>query len=568
MTLSISGRGTGCAALLLGLILAACAAPAPGPTPAAAPTYPPMPTLTPVVETPLPPAPAPSTTRTTTASGDRLFSTLAQTLPFLDFAPLVPAYIPDDLPLARVSLSDQGSLLLYYAFSGQSPESSPRLLSVTQTRRGEPVTADTISNPEHGAVDALTAEVRGQPGFFYWTYAEGGRPSYRLAWREQNVNVTLALTGSWNAAGSGDPHSLDPLLAMIASGLTVDTTGWQAVTASGQALPVAFSIPAEWKPSGADAFAGPDGFARLEAFDGPDMDAAAACEWEANAHPEWYGLRPSLELLPASERQDRMCLVHPDSGQAAVLIPNFPGAKPRLLILRTSARHGLAISRSIKISFPVAATALPENRGTPSLMPAGTLNWQGLAVDIYPLGRLASESPDVFLTAPDAVLDKHRSARELPAVPADRVEISGRTLSLQPVTISHPFVDNGQVQVSADGQIIYRFNMLAPEEARAARLLAWQDQWVLNIHGILVINGEIANRKLGYDRIDDWMLLAGKPYYLFEKAGLTRISYNGAVFPQVYNRMLEDYPHGSNERMAWFYVLKDGQVLYIEMGRY
>lgn len=569
MTLPISGREITRAALLLCLVLAACAAPASSPTPNTAPTYPPVPTLTRVVETPLPPTPAPSMTPTTASARERVFSSLAQALPQLDFSPLVPAYIPDDLPLARVSLSEQKALQLYYAFSGQSPETSPRLLSLTQATGGEPVTVATISNPERGALDALAVKVRGQEGFLYWTYAEGGRPSYRLAWREQNVNLTLALTGSWAAGSGADPHSLDPLLLAIASGLIPDTSRWQVVSAASEAGAVTFSIPADWKAEGASAFAGADGFARLKTYSGPAVSLTQACEWEANASQEGYGAQPELSLIQAGGAEDSICLVRPDSGQAAILIPSPPAGRPVWRLLSVSARHAMAVARSIRLAALPGATGEPRVEKTPPPpAPSQVLNWQGLSVEIYPLGAQSMAAPDVFLTAPAAVLEKHRATREQPAPPSGPAVLHGQQLTLGNASIPHPFAENGQVQVSADGQIIYRYNLVSPADARSARLFARDDQWVLNVNGILVTNSEIANTSLGYDRIEGWTLLAGQPFYFAEKDGQVRVSYAGVLFPQVFDRLLDNYPHGSNERMVWFTALKDGQVLYIEMGRY
>lgn len=106
-------------------------------------------------------------------------------------------------------------------------------------------------------------------------------------------------------------------------------------------------------------------------------------------------------------------------------------------------------------------------------------------------------------------------------------------------------------------------------------LWSWEGHWVLEVSGHVVVDGKDLNRELGYDEIFGYRLLYGRPFYFFRQGGRVGISYDGVVLPHQY----EEVPHygccsaaaynpGGNDRMVWFFGLRDGTWYYVEMGHY
>lgn len=102
----------------------------------------------------------------------------------------------------------------------------------------------------------------------------------------------------------------------------------------------------------------------------------------------------------------------------------------------------------------------------------------------------------------------------------------------------------------------------------------WGDQWVMEVDGTLVLDGQILNLERDYGEAFGWSLLGGKPFFFFEKDGKYGISYDGEDLPLEYDAILHTTTTSSpldpkvNEHMAWFYGIRDGMWYYVEVGRY
>lgn len=106
-------------------------------------------------------------------------------------------------------------------------------------------------------------------------------------------------------------------------------------------------------------------------------------------------------------------------------------------------------------------------------------------------------------------------------------------------------------------------------------LTAWNGQWVLEIDGQVIVDGQNLNEELGYDEIFGWRLLAGKPFYFFRVGDRTSISYDGEVLPVSYDEVIHYRCCGparfnvvGNSNMVWFHARRDGTWTYVEIGVY
>jgi hypothetical protein len=106
-------------------------------------------------------------------------------------------------------------------------------------------------------------------------------------------------------------------------------------------------------------------------------------------------------------------------------------------------------------------------------------------------------------------------------------------------------------------------------------LWAWQNHWVLEVAGDVIIDGKSLKAEQGYSEVFDWHVVAGKPFYFATKGQTTSAVYDGRPAPDQY----DEVPHyrccspgmynaGGNDFMVWFYGKQDGAWSYVEVGRY
>lgn len=69
------------------------------------------------------------------------------------------------------------------------------------------------------------------------------------------------------------------------------------------------------------------------------------------------------------------------------------------------------------------------------------------------------------------------------------------------------------------------------------KFISWNGHWILTFGDFLVQDGEIINKKLGYQQIFDWNLINNKPAYFFNKGPRFGLSYDGQVLPLQYEEI-------------------------------
>jgi hypothetical protein len=95
---------------------------------------------------------------------------------------------------------------------------------------------------------------------------------------------------------------------------------------------------------------------------------------------------------------------------------------------------------------------------------------------------------------------------------------------------------------------------------------SWRGQWVMEVAGVLVIDGVVQNSRLGYDEIFEWHLVGGQPMFLFRRGDRYGIRHGEAILPPRYDDVLHGwlccdygvYNAQSYARGMTFYGLRDG----------
>jgi hypothetical protein len=135
--------------------------------------------------------------------------------------------------------------------------------------------------------------------------------------------------------------------------------------------------------------------------------------------------------------------------------------------------------------------------------------------------------------------------------------------------------ERSQVKVMQDEAQIYAFSAVFTVASPVKGLWSYGGNWLLEVDGFLIQDGENLNESLGYDEIFGWQLLNGKPFYYFRKGPRVGISYDGEALPVYYQEIVHyrccepaAFNNAGNQAMAWFYGLRDGEWYYVEMGEY
>ena len=121
-----------------------------------------------------------------------------------------------------------------------------------------------------------------------------------------------------------------------------------------------------------------------------------------------------------------------------------------------------------------------------------------------------------------------------------------------------------QLNVLRNGQVIYTLSIphWDPGGGPVKGLTVWAPHWVLEVDGVVVIDGQILNDVLGYDEIFEWHLINGKPFYFFRQGKTVGLSYDGQTLPWRYDDVIHGflccdpavYNVQSSEFGVWFYA--------------
>ncbi len=138
------------------------------------------------------------------------------------------------------------------------------------------------------------------------------------------------------------------------------------------------------------------------------------------------------------------------------------------------------------------------------------------------------------------------------------------------------------VEVSRGGKVIFTANAGMPSPVLPLQgLWTYDGHWVLEIlladanvwAGEIFLDGELVNRVKGYDEAFGFQLLAGKPFFFYQRNGHVGVSYDGREADLNYDQV----PHyrccseGSlnpihAQNMVAFFAQRGQDWYYVELG--
>lgn len=130
--------------------------------------------------------------------------------------------------------------------------------------------------------------------------------------------------------------------------------------------------------------------------------------------------------------------------------------------------------------------------------------------------------------------------------------------------------NSGKLEIKkSNGDIIFTFTVPLPDNHYPS-FRVWDGHWVLNVENFVIQDGEILNKKLGFEEMFNWGLVKDKPTYFFRKGSKVGISHDGQILPIRYDDVKHglccepamDNPSMDNNGMR-FFGKRDGVWYYV-----
>jgi LysM repeat protein len=354
---------------------------------------------------------------------------------------------------------------------------------------------------------------------------------------------------------------------------------------------LSFQVPANWQ-----AVNGANGAVRLEGPDGyieqpvvlQTGDLRRACELALNTNLTGiFDGKSSASVIEVASRT--ICFINKalsngqENNEAWLYLP--VGSQGQFARLIVDHNHlGLVIST---LAYHNTA-GLPSELDEPVML-ANETNPPAPVLTASPMGNLTLEEWRVVSSSVDSPSHFEFNQR----IPADVRErrAAWRETSLT-ARYTHPVFagprlisldvfygedDRYHISIRQDDQEIFRYHPVGGGVSEPVKgLWSWDGHWVLEINGVLIVDGAIWNVKdFPADEIFNWHMLNGRPLFFFTRADQTGIWYDGRELPVTYDsvvhyRCCEPYifnPSG-NDQMVWFYAQRAGYWYYVELGKF
>ncbi len=220
---------------------------------------------------------------------------------------------------------------------------------------------------------------------------------------------------------------------------------------------------------------------------------------------------------------------------------------------------------------------------------ATTMQVGRLTIEEYPLVSAAVDTPD-HMEFGQYALSGMKSRRAAWRKPVSRcaaadflgsdcppLTVNGHTFTIGPGPAVNESGNLFSFTVLQDGIPVYTHTLstdLAPSFNPV--LQEWRGQWILEAHDQVIVNGVSLNEQLGYDKIFNWTVLHGRPFYFYEQDGRIYVSYDGQTLSDIsYDEVIHDrccepaiFNVTTCADMVSFYARQGDTWYYVEIGVY
>ncbi len=104
-----------------------------------------------------------------------------------------------------------------------------------------------------------------------------------------------------------------------------------------------------------------------------------------------------------------------------------------------------------------------------------------------------------------------------------------------------PKNDRAQALVVMDSQQVEKFRYIGAI-GNVENFQCWRDQWVIDLRGFVIQDGQILNQVYDYEEIFGWHLIKDQPFFFFRKGPRLGIQYGSLALPVYYDEIYNPYP--------------------------
>lgn len=144
--------------------------------------------------------------------------------------------------------------------------------------------------------------------------------------------------------------------------------------------------------------------------------------------------------------------------------------------------------------------------------------------------------------------------------------------------VASEFGDSTIQIVSESGEVIYETSLPSnPVMAPIQSFQSWNNHWILEKEGEVIMDGKSLNEEFGFDEIFEWRIIQGEPFFFVydDESSTYSMVYAGKLLDQSYDDIAHYQccepamfnPDGTGY-MTWFYAVRDGKWYYVEAGIY
>jgi hypothetical protein len=289
-------------------------------------------------------------------------------------------------------------------------------------------------------------------------------------------------------------------------------------------LKIKISYPKDWAETSKGVFVGKNGYVtikKLENYNIPDM-AHTATDFANTVYSKY---KPNVYCMGYVRNGCAITMKSPNLSGVEVskvisIIPYYWSKDfAKYFLIETTEQYFLIIDDLLTRDRTFSNTPTDSKNFAPIPTPIETNFQEGLSLQ---------ESSD----SPFSSTSESNAAKGITTYTNCGIENKHRNLDF---SMSR---DRSRITIKQLGETIYEYASPAGiENDTPWSFCTWDNNWMMETYDIVIINGQVLNHKLGFDRVFGWHMLGDKQIYFVEKNNKYQISFDGKLIPVKYDEI-------------------------------
>ena len=371
-------------------------------------------------------------------------------------------------------------------------------------------------------------------------------------------------------------------------------------------LDIKFQYPESWVMETLDRYSGKDGFFEIKIQEYSSTifeNLRTICILEANLHKtDLYGENPMIYDWQGWSKDGQNwfgngCYVFPSSdmgnlGQATLFVRFMTEAgSNKIMILKADFTHFSAILSTLQMNSSTPSTPVSLTYTSPLCILSKAASdpqitkIDGLTITEYPIfdeGCHPYYHIDSFQTRLISV-HANKMDHDIGSSLIGDDYVIGESMPVQVGSDSilwkydrefvFPVGAPARLSVFRNDKTIFSMSIphMSPGGGPVRALWSWNGHWFIEVENVLIMDGEIQNKQMGYEELFERHLVGGLPFYFYRKADKFGINYDGTVLSKNYDDLIHGflccdpgrYSLVSGDNGSAFYARRNGVWWYV-----